>query len=234
MQLEEFIDGQIWTAEYSVQLPFFPIKARMSIIRLDDGKLILHSPGPIDDTTAKAIAKLGSVAYIVAPGLLHHLHLTDAQRRFPQAKTFICPGIDQRIPKLSFDWILGPCPPAIWSSAIDQELIRGNRFVTEVAMFHKESKTLLLVDSIENYTDQTLDVSWRLKVLFKFVLGAWNKARPAPEYRLGWKDVQVAQSSLQRILDWDFEKIILSHGDNIVRNAKAIARSAWTPPLDSL
>ena len=234
MHFEEFSDGQIWIAEYRVQLPLLPIKARMSIIRLDDGKLILHSPGPIDDISAKAIAELGSVAYIIAPGSLHHLHVADAQRRFPQAETYICPGIDRKIPGLPFDWILGPRPPAIWRSVIDQVLIRGNRYVAEVAMLHRRSKTLLLVDSIENYTSQTPDVSWQLRMLFKFALGAWNKARPAPEYRFGWKDVQAAQRSLQCILDWDFEKIILSHGDNIVHNAKAIARSAWTPLLHSL
>ena len=32
---------------------------------------------------------------------------------------------------------------------------------------------------------------------------------------MGWKDKSAARKCLLRILDWDFDKIILSHGDLI-------------------
>ncbi|MGH9647172.1 MAG: hypothetical protein ACRD4E_10180, partial [Bryobacteraceae bacterium] len=48
-----------------------------------------------------------------------------------------------------------------------------------------------------------------------------------------WKDKIAARTSMETILGWDFDKIILSHGDNIMENAKETARRAWTPPLDS-
>lgn len=231
MQLTEFSKDQIWTGNYPVDLPTCPINARMSVIRLTDGRLMLHSPGDIDDATAAAIAKLGQVGHIVAPGSLHHLHVAAAQRRFPNAQTYICPGIEHKLPDLRFDWILGPRPPLAWSDTIDQVLVRGNRFVCEVAMLHKPSNTLLLVDAIEYYTDQTDDVSWQLKAWWKWVLHMWNKPKPAPEYRFGWKDKIAARTSLEAILEWDFDKIILSHGDNITKDAKENARRAWTPPL---
>ena len=44
MHFEEFSDGQIWIAEYRVQLPFCPIQARMSIIRLDASPGWYHEP----------------------------------------------------------------------------------------------------------------------------------------------------------------------------------------------
>ncbi|MBR9652572.1 hypothetical protein [Thalassovita aquimarina] len=52
-----------------------------------------------------------------------------------------------------------------------------------------------------------------------------------PDYQLGWNDRKAAKASLQRILDWDFERIIIAHGDNIDSNAKAVARRAWKRPL---
>jgi hypothetical protein len=232
MQLTEFSKDQIWTKDYPVKLPFCPINARMSVIRLADGRLMLHSPGDIDDATAEAISQLGQVGYIVAPGSLHHMHVTEAQQRFPDAQTYICPGIERKVPGLRFDGILGPHAPAIWSDTIDHVLIQGNRFVREVAMLHKPSKTLLLVDAIEYYTDQTEDVSWQLKVWWK-LLRMWNKPKPAPEYQFGWKDKAAARASFEAILEWDFDKIILSHGDNITEDAKERARYAWTPPLES-
>jgi len=61
----------------------------------------------------------------------------------------------------------------------------------------------------------------------------WNNPKPAPEYQLGWKDKKAAVKSLQIILNWDFERIILSHGDLIEDGAKAVAMQAWMKPLAS-
>jgi len=36
---------------------------------------------------------------------------------------------------------------------------------------------------------------------------------------------------LERILDWDFDRIVLSHGENIESDAKAVLRKAWARPL---
>ena len=98
-------------------------------------------------------------------------------------------------------------------------------------MLHKPSKTLVLVDAIEYFTDHTDDVSWQLKACWKLIR-MWNKPKPAPEYRLGWKDKAAARASMEAILAWDFDKIVLSHGDNITEDAKERARYAWTPPLE--
>ncbi|MDX1799932.1 MAG: DUF4336 domain-containing protein [Marinobacter sp.] len=231
MPLSEFSPGQIWTMDYPVRYAGSGFNARMSVVRLDGNRLMLHSPGPMDDSTAAAISALGQVTQIVAPGNFHYLYLARAQARFPAAETHLCPGIERKLPGLAFDWLLGPRPPAAWSELMDQVLIRGSRYMWEVAMLHRPSRTLLLVDAIENVTDRTANVSWQLKAWWKLVFRMWNRPKPAPEYRLGWQDREAARASLNRILAWDFDRIVLSHGDNIVENAKQVAREAWTPPL---
>ncbi|MGA8278192.1 MAG: DUF4336 domain-containing protein [Rhodanobacteraceae bacterium] len=231
MQLTEFIPDQIWLLDYPVEYAGCRFNARMSIVRLANGTLMLHSPCDMDDATAKAVSGLGSVSCIVAPGSFHYMYVAKAQSRFPAAKTYICPGVERKVPRLRFDWILGNCPPNEWGDTMDQVLIRGSRFMWEVAMLHKPSKTLLLVDAIENFTDQTANVNWQVKAWFK-LFGMWNKPKAAPEYRIGWKDKIAARASLEEILEWDFDSIVLSHGDNITENAKELARQAWTPPLE--
>ena len=49
---------------------------------------------------------------------------------------------------------------------------------------------------------------------------------------MGWNDKNAARASLKKILQWDFDKIILSHGDIIEENAKEIALKAWRKPLE--
>lgn len=61
----------------------------------------------------------------------------------------------------------------------------------------------------------------------------WGTPKPAPEYQLGWKDKNAASRSLKKILNWDFERIIISHGDLIEENAKIVALHALQRPLAS-
>ena len=98
-------------------------------------------------------------------------------------------------------------------------------------MFHRASRTLILVDLIENFTDATPHTGGALKFWFRYVLRMWNNPRPAPEYRMGWSDRAAAAQSLRRILAWDFERIVIAHGDLIEHDAHAVAARAWAKVL---
>lgn len=231
--LFEYRADTIWIKDYPIHYAGTDFNSRMTIVRLSNGKLFLHSPCEIDKATKAAIESLGPVEFIVAPGSYHYLHVASAQRAFPEAETFICPGIERKVPGIDFDWLLGDRPDQRWENDFEQVLVRGNRFIWEVAFFHKVTRTLILVDVIENITDETPGVNWLLKLWWKLVFKMWNNPKPAPEYQLGWKDKKAAAKSLKRILSWDFERIILSHGDLIEENAKAVALQAWRRPLST-
>jgi len=229
--ITEYIPNQMWLSQYMIRFGGMDLYSRMTVIRLSDGSLMLHSPCNIDAQIKRAIDDLGPVTHIIAPGNFHHLHVASAQRQFPGAQTHVCPGVERKQPELDFDWILGDVAPDAWSDDIDQVLVRGTRIIWEIAFYHKPSKTLVLTDLVENIGDRTGGVSWLLKFWFKFVFRMWNKAKPAPEYQMGWKNKPAAARSLERILEWDFERVVLAHGDLIETNAKAIVRDAWRTPL---
>ena len=231
MQLSEYFSGQIWLKEYPIHFAGCDFNARMTVLRLADSRLMLHSPCEIDPGTKEALMSLGEVAYIVAPGSYHYLHVASAQAAFPEAETYICPGVERKRPDMRFDWILGDRPPEAWRTSLDQALVRGTKYIWEVAFFHKSSRTLLLVDLIENIGDETPNVNWLLKFWWKAVFRMWNRPKPAPEYQLGWKDKAAAKESLERILAWDFERIVLAHGDTIENEAREAALEAWRVPL---
>lgn len=231
MRLVEYVPGQIWLKEYPIHYAGCDFNARMTVLRLADARLMLHSPCEIDAETKAAISSLGEVAYIVAPGSYHYFHVASAQSAFPEAETYICPGVERKRPELDFDWILGDRPPAAWEASLDQVLVRGTKLIWEVAFFHKSSRTLLLVDLIENIGDESPEVNWQMKFWWKAVFHMWNRPKPAPEYQMGWKDKAAASKSLQRILQWDFERIVLAHGNTIEKDARAAALEAWSVPL---
>ena len=106
MQLTAFVPDHIWLVDYPIALAGCKFNARMSVVRLADGTLMLHSPCDMDDATAKTISGLGPVSCIVAPGSFHHMHVAKAQSRFPDARTYLCPGVERKVPGLGFDGIL--------------------------------------------------------------------------------------------------------------------------------
>jgi len=230
--LTEHTPGMIWIADYPVHYAGLDFFSRMTVIRLIDNRLLLHSPCHIDQAIKEQLDRLGEVAYIVAPGSYHYFHVISAQDAYPLAKTMICPGVEQKAPDLQFSEFLCDKVPDSWLDDFDLVLVRGAKYMWEVAFFHKPSRTLILVDLIENIGDKTRGVGWGLKFWWKLVFRMWNHPKPAPEYQLGWKDKIAARQSLLQILGWNFERVIISHGDLIDKNAKEVVKLAWEVPLE--
>ena len=68
----EYIPDQIWIKEYPIRYAGTRFNSRMTVIRLQSGGLMLHSPSEIDASTKAEIEALGKVEFIVAPGSYHY------------------------------------------------------------------------------------------------------------------------------------------------------------------
>jgi hypothetical protein len=201
---------------------------RMTIIKLSNGDILIHDPCVIDNTVKKLIDDIGVVKFIVAPGSFHHLFVTDFQKTYPDAETFICPGLERKRPDIKFDWILGNKPDPRWGGDLELVLVQGTRIIWEVAFFHKPSDTLILVDLLENIGDDyTHQAGWLLRFWWKVVFKMWNNPKAAPEYQMAWGNKQLVKQGLEKIINWRAARIILSHGEPVEGNVNEILNSAW-------
>jgi hypothetical protein len=224
--LEVFVPDRLWLAQYFVRLGGARINARMTVIKLRGGEIVIHSPCAFDQPLAADVAALGRVAAIIAPGNFHWLHVGSCQSAFPGAVTYICPGVEKRARGLAFDVVLREEAALLWAGELSQVVLQGTRVMREVAFFHHSSKTLILTDLIENVTPDTPGTNVSLRLLFR-AIGMWKRPGPAPEYRVGWGDKALVREGLKRILAWDFERVILSHGDLITEDARQVVAHAW-------
>jgi len=63
----------------------------MTVIRLGNGGLFLHSPVPLDGALRAALNQLGPVRAIVAPSKAHHLFVDDYVKEYPEASSMAHP-----------------------------------------------------------------------------------------------------------------------------------------------
>ena len=57
--------------------------------------------------------------------------------------------------------------------------------------------------------------------------GAYDHARPTPMFRLGLRNRIAARRSLDRVLSWDFDRIILGHGEPMDTGGPSALRDAY-------
>lgn len=227
---QEFEQGRIWLIEYPIRYLGIHCNARTTLIKAGDGSLIVHSPAPLTDATRQFVDGLGPVAVILAPGTYHHLYAREWANAYPAAELFICPGLERRVPALKDGTIIEDGAHYGWSAELDHLATRGSLIVNEVAFCHRATRTLIVVDLIENFTDDTPS-NLALRIWLKVVFRMWNRPALAPEYSFGWINRRKAGEVVERILQWDFTRIILAHGELVHADGKAVAARAWASLL---
>ena len=220
--LRRLADG-VWVAERPQRFYGLPVGARMTVIRLDDGRLLLHSPLPLDDALRAEIDALGNVAYAVAPNRLHHLYAGDVVRAYPEARLWVAPGLPEKRPDLVHQAVLDDDAPAEWRGELEQAFFRGRPYENEVAFFHRASGTLVLCDLAFNFGPRD---ALPTRVLMK-LLRSYGKLGPSKLDPLLIRDRALARASLERILSWDFDRVIVAHGEVQESGGYALIRDGY-------
>ena len=208
------------------------LPVRMTVIRLSNGDVWLHSPTRYNAELRREIETLGPIRHLVAPNIAHWTHLKGWQGGCPAAKTSAAPNLRQRplVRKagIRFDRDLAESPPDDWGGEIEQAVIPGGAGFREVAFLHRPTRTLILTDLIQNLEPQKLPLGTRL---FARLSGVAAPDGKAPAYlrfvvRLRRKE---AKEAVARLVAQGPERIIFSHGSWFERDGtESLKRSfAW-------
>ena len=211
----------VWVTERPQRFFGLPVGARMTVIRLSGGRLLLHSPLPLDAEIRAELDALGRVAYAVAPNRLHHLYAGDVVRAYPDARLWVAPGLPEKRPDLVHAGVLGDEAPVEWRGELEQAFFRGRPYENEVAFFHPATRTLILCDLAFNFGPRD---AWPTRVLMS-LLRSYGKLGPSRLDPLLIRDRAAASASLERILAWDFDRVIVAHGD--VQESGRLSAQGW-------
>ena len=217
------LTDNVWVADTPNSFYGLQFGARMTIVRLGDGTLFMHSPIAIDDAMKADIDALGPVGHIVAPNIFHHVYAKPASELYPLAKVHLAPGLEKKRPDLRADAILGASADPSWRGELEAMPIDGT-ILKETAFVHHPSGTLLCSDLIENF--KTSD-HWFTRTYLK-VNGVLGKPGLSRALRFAFRDKRAGRKSIDAILEHPVDKIALAHGDPILEGGQEVLRASYT------
>jgi hypothetical protein len=217
------VAGRIWSLERPVWFGGARLRARTTVVRLDDGSLLLHTPAPPTDALVEELRALGPVRWLVVPNCWHHLGAPAAAARFPEAKVVgpdsaLGRNRELRLDVNIHDGELGRLVPELETLPL-----AGVPFWDETVLYHRPTQTLLGADIVcsagvhDHWT-------WRFGAR---VTGCYERVRVPPDARRKLPDKTATARSLRTILERPAERLIIGHGDVIEEGCRDLLAHAW-------
>ncbi|MCI0753137.1 DUF4336 domain-containing protein [Teichococcus vastitatis] len=217
-----FVVDSIMSAALGVTLP-----VRMTVFRLPDGDLLLHSPTRFDFRLWEELERIGPIRHLVAPNIVHWTFLEEWQRHCRDAMTWAAPGLRDRgqvrRSGVRLDRDLGESVPAEWGNVLRLIEVRGGGGFREMALFHHPSATLVLTDMAMNFEPSKLP--WAMRGVARLFGVTAPDGMPPPYLRavVRWHQREAADAAA-RLLALQPERVIFAHGRWFERDGAAQLR----------
>jgi hypothetical protein len=222
------LEEQLWVAEMPSKVFGVEFGARSTLTRLPDGGLWIHSPICLCDELRRAVDELGPVEALVAPNKMHYAYLEQWIAAYPEAVVFVAPDW---LREISVDpVILSDAAEMLWQGVLKHKILHGSSLIQEADFLHIESKTLILTDLAFNIPLSQAPFTQKLSA---GIVGVRDGFAPSRTFRMTAGDKAALKISLERLLEWEFERIIVAHGDIIEKDGPKVLREAFDWVLSS-
>ncbi len=204
----------VWTMSYPLTVLGADEGRVVTILGLSTGKLIIHSTAPFSVEEAEKIRSLGEPGWILDANLHHDSYVREGTQAFPGVP-YLAP------PDFPHDSGVSPLPilsaAAEWQGEVEVLVVEGAPSFNEHVFFHRKGRTLIVSDLVFNFVEEETTWEWLLR---HYAMGL--KGHPAVNrlFSAAVKDEHALESSLRRILEWDFDRIVVGHKQPVEEDAK--------------
>lgn len=215
----------LWTFHQPLSVLGAEIGTRMTVVRLEDGSLLVHSPIRLTQELGRRLAALGEVRHVLAPNFDHYLFVPDFKQRFPEARFYAAPGVAEKLPSVQFDALLRPPGGGPFGESIAQAWFRSSHELQEIVLFHRPTRTLITSDlafNIQSTAGLVSHVMLRLNDSYK-------SFGPSRVCRSHITEPSIARADVDAILALHPDRVVMAHGAILLSGAAvAIERGyAW-------
>jgi len=214
------IAENLWLMRLPLRLLGAQIGRAVTIIRLGTGELVIHTTAPFTPADVDAICKLGTARWLVDATLFHDTCARTGRAMFP-AVTYLAPeGFPVACEPLSAP------PPQAWAGELDVLELKGMPSVREHVFFHRPSRTLIVADLLFNFGPNAS--AWT-RFVFRWGAGIRRFPGIGRLFRLSIRDRDAFNDSVSKMMQWDFDHLVVGHGDIIETGARAKLKAAFAP-----
>jgi len=208
-----------WPRSDRVWFSGVKLRARTSVIRLDDGSLLVHSPTPPTEAWLAQVAELGEVRWLVVPNTFHHLGTPAAAAAFPDAKIVAPAAVAAKQPALRIHADIATFTELPELAPIPLE---GVAFLAETLLYHRSTKTLFGAD-VALWADEADHWTWRFAAR---VMGCYQRLRVPPDVRKKIDKVAAART-MRALSTLSIDRLVVAHGKVVETEPLERLLEAW-------
>ena len=214
----------LWLLHYPLPILGEYLGRNVSVIRLGSGELVIHSTAPFTPVDVAAISALGRPAYLVEALTLHDTFAKEGRAAFPDVPYYAPAGFSEIVGFPTQDLAQ---PPAAWAGELDVlELAGKSSKAVEYVFLHRPSRTLIVTDLVFNVTEEA-PLGARLFATAGVVGGAGHDTGMPRVEKFLVKDHEQFCRSVEALLAWDFDRVVVGHGEVIETGGKARLSEAF-------
>jgi hypothetical protein len=221
--LTPVVDGLLWRAVRGVWFGGVRLRAHCTVVRLEDGSLLIHSPAPPTSELQEELRALGQVRWLCVPNRFHHLGAPAAARAFPEAKVVGPRSALERSGTLRLDMDIHSDDLGKHLPELETLPLAGVPFLDETVLFHKPSQTLIGADIVMSACSKD-HWSWRMAGR---LTGCYDEIRVPPDVRRKVVDKSAAARSIEAIQKASAQRLLVAHADVIEGDWADALTGAW-------
>lgn len=200
-------------------MPLMSLPVRTIFVPVRGGGVLI-SPGSMLEK--ERTATLNGVTDIVAPNLLHCSGVPRAAEIFAGARRWGPQGAKEHKPDVAWTDLLSP---STWPYQDELAMIplQGSPMTNECLFVHKKSKTLIVCDMVFNLR-HTRGVGACL--IMKLIADSYRRFSVSKIFMKFVKDRGAFQNSVDELMSYDFDNVVMTHGVIVEGDGKRILREA--------
>jgi hypothetical protein len=190
----EKLAEDVWLLRYPLKLLGADIGRNVTLLRLDNGRLVIHSSGPFTPGEVAAVRRVGQPSWLVEAMLRHDTYAREGLTAFPGVPYLAPEGFGEEI---SYPTLPLFPAPADWAGQVQVLELEGVPSMRETVMLHVASGTLIVADLAMNFPpDQTV---WQ-ELLLKIAVGKHHSPGISRAFKLMVKDEAALKASIATMM----------------------------------
>lgn len=191
----------------------------VTLLRLRDGQVVIHSTAPFTPEDVAAVRKFGDPSWMIDVTLLHDTFAQQGRAALPNVR-YLAPAGFSEISGVVTESLFPA--PIDWVDQIDVLPIEGTR-KHEHAVFHRHSRTLVVADLIFSFGASA--GSWE-RFFVRHVMRLPRLRGVSVFFKMLISDRAAFERSMAHLLELDFTRLIVAHRDMIETDGKAVLNQA--------